>query len=117
MEDDSIRYYACLAVAILVSNEVIEASVVNSGTLALVSPFVSTHDPQVFASCDAFHRHGRSVEWLCRLVPLLRSKRPEARALAAFHLVMEAGIKVDGDQKEVGYDGGESLPLLSQCSN
>ena len=32
---------------------------------------------------------------------MLSSKREEAQALAAFHMVMEAGIKAEQDRKEV----------------
>ena len=45
--DDSVRYYACLAIAVLVSNKELEACVLRSGTLSLVLPFIDAHDPQV----------------------------------------------------------------------
>lgn len=101
IDDDSTRYYACLAIAVLVSNKEIEAAVLKSGTLSLVRPFVELHDPQEFAQMDTSHQHGRSSGWLRRLVPVLTSKREEAQALAAFHLAMEAGIKAEQDRKEV----------------
>ena len=84
MDDDSIRYYACLAIAVMVSNKEIEACVLKSGTLSLVLPFIDAHDPQEFAVMDTSHQHGRSSGWLRRLVPVLSSKREEAQALAAF---------------------------------
>lgn len=93
--DDSICYYAFLAIAALSANKEIESSVVQSGTLDLVEPFVRNHDPMEFALSDKAHIHGQSKEWLRRLVPLLSSKRDEAQSLAAFHFVMEAGIKKD----------------------
>ena len=101
MDDDSTRYYACLAVSVLVSNKEIEACVLQSGTLSMVLPFIDLHDPQEFATMDTSHQHGRSAGWLKRLVPVLSSKREEAQALAAFHMVMEAGIKAEQDRKEV----------------
>ena len=100
-DDDSVRYYACLAISVLVANKEIEKVVQNSGTLELVLPFISSHTPSQFARSDFSHRHGRSKGWLKRLVVLLSSKREEAQALAAFHFAMEAGIKVEQGKKEV----------------
>nr|SVE79312.1 EOG090X00FC [Daphnia magna] len=97
--DDNIKYYACLAIAVLVANKEIEAAVLQSVTLNLVEPFVSTHNPYEFANTVAatWQHHarrglGQSKNWLRRLVPVLNSKREEARNLAAFHFCMEAGI-------------------------
>ena len=80
--DDNIKYYACLAIAALVANKEIEAAVINSDTLNLVEPFVSTHSPEEFACSTDAHKHGQSKNWLERLVPVLSSKREEARNLA-----------------------------------
>ncbi|XP_076367405.1 NAD(+) hydrolase sarm1-like isoform X2 [Tachypleus tridentatus] len=91
--DDNIKYYACLAIAALVANKEIEAAVLRSGTLDLVEPFVTSHNPEEFANSTVSHVHGQSKNWLLRLVPVLDSKREEARSLAAFHFAMEAGIK------------------------
>jgi len=95
------RYYACLAISVLVANKELEAEVKDSGTLELVLPFISSHTPSEFARMDLSHRHGRSRGWLKRLLSLLSSKRVEAQALAAFHFAMEAGIKLEQDKKEV----------------
>ena len=91
--DDNIKYYACLAIAALVANTEIEAQVLKADTLSLIEPFVSSHLPEEFANSTVAHRHGQSRDWLERLVPVLSSKREEARNLAAFHFCMEAGIK------------------------
>ena len=102
--DDVVRYYACLAISVLVANKFdkkIEAAVLNSGTLELVLPFISSHTPMEFAQMDQWHRHGRSQDWLQRLVPILSSKRNEPQALAAFHFAMEAGIKSEQGRKKV----------------
>ena len=103
-KDDIVRYYACLAISVLVANKYdkkIEAAVLNSGTLELVLPFISSHTPMEFAQMDLWHRHGRSLDWLLRLVPVLTSKRKEPQALAAFHFAMEAGIKSEQGRKKV----------------
>ncbi|XP_064618592.1 NAD(+) hydrolase sarm1-like isoform X3 [Lineus longissimus] len=104
--DDSVRYYACLAIITLSANKEIEVAVVNSGTLGLVQPFILSHQPADFAHSDHSHLHGRSREWLRRLVPVLESKREEAQSLAAFHFNMEAEIKKEqgklGIFKEIG---------------
>ncbi|XP_076434766.1 LOW QUALITY PROTEIN: NAD(+) hydrolase SARM1-like [Babylonia areolata] len=119
VDDDSIRYYACLAIAVLVSNKEIEACVLKSGTLSLVLPFIDAHDPQEFAVMDMSHQHGRSSGWLRRLVPVLSSKREEAQALAAFHMAMEAGIKAEQDRKEILYDieAVDTLKWLASTPN
>ncbi|XP_035210783.1 NAD(+) hydrolase sarm1-like isoform X2 [Stegodyphus dumicola] len=91
--DDNIKYYACLAIATLVANKEIEAAVLRSGTLDLVEPFITTHSPAEFAQSTVAHVHGQSKTWLLKLIPVLNSKREEARSLAAFHFAMEAGIK------------------------
>ncbi|XP_013411302.1 sterile alpha and TIR motif-containing protein 1 isoform X6 [Lingula anatina] len=100
-EDDSIRYYACLAIGVLSANKEIEADVLNSGTLELVSPFLTTHSPAEFAYSDRSHIQGRDKEWLKRLIPVLNSKRKEAQALAAFHFAMEANIKSEQNKKGI----------------
>lgn len=112
--DDNIKYYACLAIAVLAANKEIEAAVLQSVALNLVEPFVSTHNPNEFANTVAltWQHHVRrgmkqSKNWLQRLVPVLNSKREEARNLAAFHFCMEAGIlqKMRGSTqifKEIG---------------
>ena len=92
--DDNIKYYACLAIAVLVTNKEIEAAVLQDSavTLNLVEPFVSKHNPYEFANTVTAHKRGQSKNWLKRLVPVLSSKREEARNLAAFHFCMEAFI-------------------------
>jgi len=91
--DDSIRYYALLAIAVLSANKELEQAVVESGTLQLVEPFLRSRDPETFGRSDSEHIHGQSDEWVQRLVPLLRSSREEALSLAAFHFAVEAGIR------------------------
>ena len=99
--DDSIRYYAFLAIAALSANKELELAVVKSGTLGLVEPFIRSHDPIKFGKSDYAHMHGQSQDWLSHLLPLLRSKREEAQSLAAFHFAMEAGIRQEQEKLEV----------------
>lgn len=94
-QDDVTRYYACLAICVLVSNKEIETAVTKSGTLSLVEPFLLAHKPADFATSDYKHCQGRPMQWLAKLVPVLHAKRRESRAMAAFHFAMEAGIKKD----------------------
>ncbi|XP_063620717.1 NAD(+) hydrolase sarm1-like isoform X5 [Cydia splendana] len=117
--DDNIKYYACLAIAVLVANKEIEAAVLKSGTLDLVEPFVTTHNPSEFARSNLAHAHGQSKTWLQRLVPVLSSKREEARNLAAFHFCMEAGIKKQQGNTEIFREIGaiESLKKVASCPN
>ncbi|XP_071446702.1 NAD(+) hydrolase sarm1 [Hetaerina americana] len=117
--DDNIKYYACLAIAVLVANKEIEAAVLKSGTLDLVEPFVTSHNPYEFARSNLAHAHGQSKSWLQRLAPVLSSKREEARNLAAFHFCMEAGIKKRQGNTEVFREIGAIEPLkkVASCPN
>lgn len=117
--DDNVKYYACLAIAALVANKEIEAEVLKSGTLNLVEPFVTTHNPSEFAKSNLSHAHGQSQNWLRRLVPVLSSKREEARNLAAFHFCMEAGIKKAQNNTKIFHEIGaiESLKNVASCPN
>lgn len=117
--DDNIKYYAFLAIAVLVANKEIEAAVLKSETLDLIDPFVTTHTPSEFAKSNLAHAHGQSHHWLERLVPVLSSIREEACNLAAFHFCMEAGIK-----KQQGKTGifsvinaVEPLKKVASCPN
>lgn len=119
-DDDSIRYYAFLAITTLSANKEIAAKVAQSGTLELVEPFIRTHDPMEFAHSDRAHIHGQSSDWLRRLVPLLDSRRPEAQSLAAFHFAMEAGIKAEQGKREVIFSeigAVEALKRVAACTN
>lgn len=115
--DDNIKYYACLAIATLVANKELEAAVLQSGTLNLVEPFVLNQIPEQFANSTVAHRHGQSPSWLQRLLPVLRSKREEARNLAAFHFCMEAGIKKRQQNEDVFREIGAIEPLKEVASS
>ncbi|XP_030757218.1 sterile alpha and TIR motif-containing protein 1 isoform X4 [Sitophilus oryzae] len=117
--DDNIKYYACLAITVLVANAEIEAVVIQSGTLDLVEPFVTIHNPSQFAKSNLAHAHGQSKTWLKRLVPVLSSKREEARNLAAFHFCMEAGIKRQQGNTNIFQEIGavEALKKVASCPN
>ncbi|XP_014300815.1 NAD(+) hydrolase sarm1 isoform X2 [Microplitis demolitor] len=117
--DDNIKYYACLAIAVLVANKEIEAAVLQSGVLDLLEPFVTSHNPSEFAKSNLAHAHGQAKQWLERLVPVLSSKREEARSLAAFHFCMEAGIKKEQGKTDIFRDIGAIEPLkkVASCPN
>lgn len=91
--DDNIAYYACLAIATLMANKEIEASVLATETHELIEPFITDRSPEEFVAHSDFHSRGQSTEWLKRLALVLESDRSEARSLAAFHFAMEAWIK------------------------
>ncbi|XP_051966725.1 NAD(+) hydrolase SARM1-like [Xyrauchen texanus] len=95
-EDELIRFYACLAVAVLAANREIEKEVVKSGTLELVEPFIASLDPDEFAcnlldSADSMQ--GRTAADLQHLLPLLDGTRLEGKCIAAFYLCVETSIK------------------------
>lgn len=110
-EDDNVQYYACLAIVVLVANKEIEADVLKSSSLDLVEPFVLSHEPQRFAESTTAHIHGQSASWLRKLIPLLESKRQEARNLACFHFAMEAHIKREQSQTQLFREIGAVEPL------
>ncbi|XP_059147175.1 NAD(+) hydrolase sarm1-like isoform X2 [Physella acuta] len=110
-DDNSIRYYACLAISALVANKELEASVIKSGTLDLVLPFINSNKPSQFAQSDVTHKQGRDKIWLKRLIPLLFSRRQEAQALAAFHFAMEAIIKAEQGRHEIFHEIDAVEPL------
>ncbi|CAI6366813.1 unnamed protein product [Macrosiphum euphorbiae] len=92
--DVNIKYYAFLAIVVLVTNKEDEVAEINSRVPDQTNPFVTTHTPTEFDECNmAPHCLGQSKKWLERLVPVLSSTREEACNLAAFHFCMEAGIK------------------------
>ncbi len=118
-DDDTVKYYACLAIAVLVANKELEAAVTRSGTLDLIEPFVQNHTPAEFAITSATHSHGQSSNWLKRLIPVLLSQKEEARNLAAFHFCMEAEIKRQQGKPEVLHEIGciESLRKVASGPN
>ena len=111
--DDITKYYACLAICTLASNKEFAATVEKSGTLALVEPFITQHDPGEFAASDGVHQHGQSEGWLRRLLPLLDSTNKEAQSLASFHFAMEATIK-SKSSKHQGMDIWDKSTIISK---
>ncbi|RUS89755.1 hypothetical protein EGW08_002458 [Elysia chlorotica] len=116
-DDNSIRYYACLAISALVANKELEASVIKSGTLELVLPFINSNRPSQFAASDVTHKQGRDKIWLKHLIPLLFSRRQEAQALAAFHFAMEAIIKAEQGRQEIFHEIDAVEPLKKIASS
>ncbi|BFZ19099.1 hypothetical protein BsWGS_22138 [Bradybaena similaris] len=116
-DDNSIRYYACLAISALVANKELEASVIKSGTLDLVLPFINSNKPSQFAQSDVTHKQGRDKIWLKHLIPLLFSRRQEAQALAAFHFAMEAIIKAEQGRQEIFHEIDAVEPLKKIASS
>ncbi|CAL4122768.1 unnamed protein product [Meganyctiphanes norvegica] len=115
--DDNIKYYALLTIAALVANKEIEAAVMQSGSLDLVEPFLTNQSPERFATSSNAHRHGQSGSWLKKLVPVLHSKREEARNLAAFHFAMEAGIKAKQENVDLFHEIEAIEPLKEVASS
>lgn len=114
--DDNIKYYACLAIAVLVANKEIEAAVLKSDALDIVGSFAKSHSPHDFAKSNLAHAHGQAKNWLKRLVPVLSSKRDEAKNLAAFHFCMEAGIKKQQGNTDIFEQIGAIEPLRKVAS-
>lgn len=115
-DDDSIRYYAFLAIETLAAYHPCSPVMKESGTLELVQRFIETHDPSGFAFSDNAHIHGHTDEWMRKLIPLLTSQRPEAQSLAAFHFAVEAAILVrkSDDLKVIEKIG--ALPALKKVA-
>ena len=117
--DPSIKYYACLAIAVLVANKENEAAVKKSGILDLVDSFISNENPADFAELAATKTSGQSANWLKRLIPVLHSQREEARNLAAFHFCMEAELKAKHGMTEIFEEIGavDALKKLASSPN
>ena len=113
--DPTIRYYACLAIAVLVANKENEAAVKKSGILDHVETFISNENPADFAK----KTRGQSANWLRRLIPVLHSQREEARNLAAFHFCMEAELKAEHGMTEIFEEIGavDALKRLASSPN
>ncbi|ESO97457.1 hypothetical protein LOTGIDRAFT_114826 [Lottia gigantea] len=116
-DDNSVRYYACLAISALVANKELEAKVLKSGTLDLVLPFINSNRPSMFASSDLTHKQGRDKIWLKHLIPLLFSRRMEAQTLAAFHFAMESYIKAEQGRTEIFHEIDAVEPLKKIASS
>lgn len=113
-EDEMVQFQACLAIAVLATNKEIEKEVENSGTLALVEPFIATLDPVRFAHSwlgSSDNSQGRTADDLQCLVPLLDSSRLEAQCIAAFYLCVEAAIKARQKKTKVCVWGEPAGPL------
>ncbi|XP_060839827.1 NAD(+) hydrolase sarm1-like isoform X2 [Rhopalosiphum padi] len=92
--DVDIKYYAFLAIVVLVTNKEDKVTMINPEHLNLINPSVTTHISTEFTkSSMAPHTLGQSQNWLKKLVPVLSSSREEACNLAAFYFCMDAGIK------------------------
>ena len=92
--DEYVRYNACHAMAILVSNKEIEASVSNSNCFMLVEQFVEQHpSPREFSENPLSKYYGQSREWLKRYISVLDSDSEDAKSLAAFHFALSAFIR------------------------
>jgi hypothetical protein len=92
--DVNIKYYAFLAIVVLVTNEEDEVVAIKSRSRDMINPFVTTQTSTEFAKSSMYpHSRGQSHKWLKRLVPVLGSTQEEVCNLAAFHFCMEAGIK------------------------
>ena len=92
-QDSAVKYYALIAICILASSTELVQLVSRSGALELVIPFLRLQNPLDFPRTCPNHAHGRTSDWLQRMVPLLECHNEEAQSLASFHFAMEAGVK------------------------
>ena len=95
--DETIKYYACLAIAVLGANKEIEAEIQKTDSFKQVMPILAKLNPADFSELLAI---GKSKAWLLRLLPVLSSEREESKNLAAFHFCMEAEKKVKEGKRE-----------------
>ena len=112
--DETIKYYACIAIAFLAHNKEIEAAVLKTKTLDRVETFLQTHNPADFAETYTNQNHG--ADWLARLLPVLLSHREEAKNLAAFHFCMEAEAKVKQGKEAIFREIG-AIPALQKVAS
>lgn len=91
--DDYVKYNACIAISILISNKEIEAAVVKSNSPTIIDQFIIHHTPSEFATIPHSKFYGQSKEWLKKFVPILDTFREEAKSMAAFHFAVSAFVK------------------------
>lgn len=117
--DETIKYYACLAIAVLVANKEIEAAVLKSETIDLVQPFLQGKNPADFAELSSKQSYAQSSAWLRRLLPVLNSNREESKNLAAFHFCMEAELKAKQGKASIFQEIGaiEALKKVASSPN
>ncbi|GAB6030041.1 hypothetical protein CHUAL_005725 [Chamberlinius hualienensis] len=115
--DESVKYYACLALAVLMTNKEIESNVMVSGPIDHVEPYISSKNPNDFSKGTMSQAFGQSKEWLQLFVPVLNSKRKEAQSLAAFHFAVEAGIKKNMGTTNIFHEIGAIEPLKKVASS
>ena len=113
--DELIRYYACVAIAVLAANKEIEAPVLKTKTLDRVETFLQNQNPVDFAETYSNQNHSR--DWLERLLQVLYSNREESKNLAAFHFNMEAEIKVKQGKEGIFREIGAIEPLKKVASS
>ena len=92
-QDSAVKYYALIAICCLASEPELALLVSRSGALELVIPFLQLQNPLEFPKTCPNHAHGRTADWLQRMIPLLQCQSEAAQSLAAFHFAMEARIK------------------------
>ena len=90
-EDETIKYYACLAIAVLGANKEIEAEIQKTDSFKQIRPILAKLNQTDFSEYVSL---GKSKNWLLRLLRVLNSEREESKILAAFHFAMEAEKRV-----------------------
>ena len=91
--DDYVKYNACIAIAILISNKEIEAAVMKSTSPMIIEQFISHHSPSEFSTTPHSKFYGQSKDWLKKFMPILDTFREEAKSVAAFHFAVSAFVK------------------------
>ncbi|KAL1122631.1 hypothetical protein AAG570_002958 [Ranatra chinensis] len=118
-DDQLMKYYALIAIAVLVNNSEIEAAVEQSEALEMINRFVTSSDPVEFAD----NVKGPSqVGWLKKLLPVLSSPREEAMSIATFHFCVDAAVR-NREEGEAGrrifreMGAVEALKRVAACPN
>ena len=90
-QDITIKYFACLALAVLAANKTIETDLERTDSFKQIQPILAKFNPHDFSDCISM---GKSKDWLRRLLAVLNSDRAESKILAAFHFALEAERRV-----------------------
>ena len=90
-QDITIKYFACLALAVLAANKMIETDLERTDSFKQIQPTLGKFNPHDFSDCISMVK---SKGWLRRLLAVLNSDRKESKILAAFHFALEAERRV-----------------------
>ncbi|UYV77661.1 SARM1 [Cordylochernes scorpioides] len=109
-----VKYFACLAIAVLGANKELEAPVLKSKNLSLVEKFVEKVDVE---EVHALLAQSQGRGWLARLVPALESSLEASQSMAALHFALEALLRPGDTKVFEEIEAVNALRKVASCPN